>query len=179
LPYAGDSCWLSLERRGRGPVAQVEAQAALAGANAGASSTATQIPDRVSTRRCNGSGWRPFWRRRQIAARLQTIASAVVPASPEPRTIRSGKFYPSSLLTWCAAGQEHRRARTGFCRKLERRPCYRRLRYRVGALLHFLTSPPSQVLPFQNMSGDPDQEYFADAWRRTLRPRCRAMVCCS
>ena len=34
--------------------------------------------------------------------------------------------------------------------------------------------PSIAVLPFQNMSGDSEQEYLPTAWRKTSLPHCRA-----
>ena len=39
--------------------------------------------------------------------------------------------------------------------------------------------PSIAVVPFQNMSGDPEQEYFADVSSKTSSPRCRASSRCS
>jgi adenylate cyclase len=39
--------------------------------------------------------------------------------------------------------------------------------------------PSIAVLPFQNMSGDPEQEYSSMAWSRRSSPRCRASAGCS
>ena len=39
--------------------------------------------------------------------------------------------------------------------------------------------PSIAVLPFQNMSGDPEQEYFADGMVEEIITACRACVGCS
>jgi len=39
--------------------------------------------------------------------------------------------------------------------------------------------PSIGVLPFQNMSGDPEQEYFAMAWWKRSSPRCHGSSRCS
>ena len=39
--------------------------------------------------------------------------------------------------------------------------------------------PSIAVLPFQNMSGDPEQEYFADGMVEDIITRCRASSRCS
>jgi class 3 adenylate cyclase len=46
---------------------------------------------------------------------------------------------------------------------------------RASDALPTLSGKPSiAVLPFQNMTGDPEQDYSRTAWWRTLSPRCRA-----
>jgi DNA-binding winged helix-turn-helix (wHTH) protein len=39
--------------------------------------------------------------------------------------------------------------------------------------------PSVAVLPFSNLSGDREQDYFADAWSKTSSPDCRASNGCS
>jgi adenylate cyclase len=48
-----------------------------------------------------------------------------------------------------------------------------------GPALALPDKPSIAVLPFQNMSGNPEQEYFADAWSRRSLPLFRASDGCS
>ena len=48
-----------------------------------------------------------------------------------------------------------------------------------GPPLALPDKPSIAVLPFQNMSGDPEQEYFADGMVEEIITACRACAGCS
>jgi adenylate cyclase len=52
-------------------------------------------------------------------------------------------------------------------------------RIETPAALPLPDKPSVAVLPFTNMSSDPEQEFFADGIARTSSPRCRAIRPCS
>ena len=47
------------------------------------------------------------------------------------------------------------------------------LRSRARASFPLPDKPSLAVLPFQNMSGDPEQDYFATAWSNITAALCR------
>ena len=49
----------------------------------------------------------------------------------------------------------------------------------AGEALPLPSKPSIAVLPFDNLSGDRDQDYSLMAWLRRLSPRCRVCVGCS
>ena len=92
-----------------------------------------------------------------IAARLEASPNPARSAFRRQRATTSATSYRSPSTIWVISGSRTSRRRSGCigCKWKSRRhnwppPC------------RSPTSPRSRCLPFQNISGDPEQEYFAD-----------------
>ena len=98
-----------------------------------------------------------------IAARLQALARA---GGLCVSGVRSGTENPAARLhgTRCADGQEHLGAGTRLSgeRERQRSALGEDSSLGDGKPLALPDKLSIAVLPFQNMSGDPEQEYFAD-----------------
>ncbi len=155
------ACWSSSPASSMRCAARSRCSAAMAERNAGvAAGQPHRVPHRHQSRRHRRRGRRHLWRRRQ---RRRPPRSAW----PSRRDLRlgtgaggcraAGSTSPSR--TWASSRSRTSRGRCGStaCRRPPASAPAPR-----APVLPLPDKPSIAVLPFANMSGDPEQEYFAD-----------------
>ena len=121
---------------------------------------ADRVPHRHQSRRRDRRGRRPLGDGVNIAARLESWPSPAASASRARCTSRSWQARRRASTMSASSGSRTSRGRCASTAGRRRRAAA--ARGGAGPQLPLPDKPSIAVLPFANMSGDPEQDYFAD-----------------